>query len=189
MADSTNTPSGDEKASAETSNTKDLNPAELQKQVQELQAKLEKEAAERKKANDEAASYRVKEREAREKKQIEDGQSKELAESLRKELDETKKLADERQSRLDKIEADTRAELLARLPENIRDEYKEFGLDALRTVSKHLAIVPPPGNSQGSDRGASSNGAVSTPKTQEEMYELLKSNPAAFDNLIKKQKG
>lgn len=184
-----NTPSGVDTGSPENSTDTGKYPADVQKVIDEANARVAKAEAERKKANEEAASYRLKEKEAADKKAIENGEAAKLVESLTKQLEETKSLSDAQKAKLDKVEADRRKELIARLPADKAQNYEAVPLEILETIAADFATPPPPGNSQGSDRGASSNGAVSTPKTQEEMYELLKSNPAAFDNLIKKQKG
>lgn len=147
------------------------------------------------KANGEAAAYRVKENErkaaeakAAEDKLIADGKSKELAESLQKELAETKSLAEAQKAKLDKVEADRRKELIARLPQDKAKNYETVPLDILETIAADFAAAPASGNSQGNDRGGGSGGSELTLEGMSltQLYELMKTNPTAYKKLMDK---
>ena len=139
--------------------------------VVELQKELEKAKAERKKANDEAAAYRLKEKERIEKEQLEQGKTTELTIALQKERDElAAKYAALEASEKDKtekltaIETARKNELLSKLPAEKRAAYEGFELTVLEQIAKDFAGVAPSGNSQGNDRGAASSIAGEKPE-------------------------
>ncbi len=163
MADNTNAPSGDEKASAETTETGKY-PADVQKAIDEANKRAEKAETERKKANEEAAAQRIRLKDIDEKKLADEGKLSELNGNLTKEREElqtkVKALEAENEtakSRLSEIETARRNELLAKLPEAKRETYKSVDLGLLEQISKDLGVVYS-GNSQGSERGATANG-------------------------------
>lgn len=165
MADTT-VPSGTEAPSGENNGNATVFESKVtftKEQQEHIDAMLQ---AATKPLKDEAAKYRVEKKAAIEAEMTKNGQAVELAEQRRIKLEELEADNQIKTEKLLKIETDTKRELLERLPENIRDEYKEFGLDALRTVSKHLAIVQPSGNSQGSERGASGGGTNGVTKKE-----------------------
>ncbi|MBI3257865.1 MAG: hypothetical protein HYZ54_00035 [Ignavibacteriae bacterium] len=87
---------------------------EIQAIIDEMTAKVSRAEAERKKANDEAAGYRIREKEADQRKQAEEEKLTELKANLEKELGELKILSETQKSRLETIESSRRKELLAR---------------------------------------------------------------------------
>lgn len=162
MADSTTDASASDAASATT--TQDSNVVELQKE-------LERAKAERKKANEEAAAYRLKEKERLEKEQLEQGKTTELTIALQKERDElAAKIAALEASEKDKtekltaIETARKNELLSKLPAEKRASYEGFDLTVLEQIAKDFAGAVPSGNSQGNDRGTASSTAGEKPE-------------------------
>lgn len=162
MADSTTDASASDAASATT--TQDSNVVELQKE-------LEKAKAERKKANDEAAAYRLKEKERIEKEQAEQGKFAELTAAAQKERDEIaakyaalETQANEKTAKLEAIEKARKTELLSKLPAEKRTAYEGFDLTVLEQITKDFAGATPSGNSQGNDRGAASSIAGEKPE-------------------------
>lgn len=161
MADTT---SVDEPVSTETKQESKYSP-EAQKAIDELTKKLEKAESERKKANEQDAEKRLKLKEIEEKKLQDEGKLSELVELRTKEREElaqkVKDLENANQSattKLQLIETARRNELLAKLPQDKAKNYEGFSLDVLETIAKDFAAPPPPGNSQGNERGAGGNG-------------------------------
>lgn len=161
MADTT---SVDETVSTETKQESKYSP-DAQKAIDDLTKKLEKAESERKKANEQDAEKRLKLKEIEEKKLQDEGKLSELVELRTKEREElaqkVKDLENANQSattKLQLIETVRRNELLAKLPQDKARNYEGFSLDVLETITKDFAVQPPPGNSQGSDRGAAANG-------------------------------
>lgn len=139
--------------------------------VAELQEELERAKAERKKANEEAAAYRLKEKERLEKEQLEQGKTTELTIALQKERDElAAKIAALEASEKDKtekltaIETARKNELLSKLPAEKRAAYEGFDLTVLEQITKDFAGAAPSGNSQGNDRGTASSTAGEKPE-------------------------
>jgi hypothetical protein len=186
-----NTPSGDETGSPEKSTETGKYPADAQKAIDQANQRAEKAEAERKKANEEAASYRLKEKEAADKKAIENGEAAKLVESLTKELEETKSLTAAQKAKLDKIEADRRKELTARLPQDKAKNYETVPLDILETIAADFATAPASGNSQGNERGAAGGNAPLSldGMTNTQLNELRLSNPQAYNKLMDTNKG
>lgn len=175
MADSANVESSTSTASATT--TQDGNVTDLQKQ-------LEKAIAERKSANEEAAAYRLKEKERVEKEQAEQGKFQELTATLQKERDEqaAKLQALEAQhteaiGKLTAIETARKNELLGKIPENLRADFQNFDLNGLETAVK-LVIVNT--NSTGSERG---NGAAAATQNNTPTVPFAGNNSALINKL------
>ncbi len=175
MADSANVESSTSTASATT--TQDGNVTDLQKQ-------LEKAIAERKSANEEAAAYRLKEKERVEKEQAEQGKFQELTATLQKERDEqaAKLQALEAQhtaaiGKLTAIETARKTELLNKIPENLRADFQNFDLNGLETAVK-LVIVNT--NSTGSERG---NGAAAATQNNTPTVPFAGNNSALINKL------
>jgi len=159
------TPTGGEQQGANTGETPKITP-ELQKIIDEQVS------AATKKANEEAAKNRLKLKEFEEKQKAE-------AEKKLEEQKEFEKLANTRKTeletltaeneRLKKIEADAlerdkqrHDELLKKIPEAQRDNYKEFTTHQLELVTRTLSVNA---NSQGSERqqGSEQQQAPSVP--------------------------
>lgn len=162
MADSTTVESSTETASATT--TQGGN-------VTDLQAQLDKAIKEREKANQEAAAYRLKEKERIEKEQADQGKHAELSAALQKERDELaakatalETLNAEKTAKLEAIEKARKTELLSKLPAEKRASYEGFDLTVLEQIAKDFAGAVPSGNSQGNDRGAASSTAGEKPE-------------------------
>ena len=175
MADSANVESSATTASATT--TQEGNVTDLQKQ-------LEKAIAERKAANEEAAAYRLKEKERVEKEQAEQGKFQELTATLQKERDEqaAKLQALEAQhtaaiGKLTAIETARKTELLNKIPENLRADFQNFDLNGLETAVK-LVIVNT--NSTGSERG---NGAAAATQNNTPTVPFAGNNSALINKL------
>ena len=175
MADSANAESSATTASATT--TQEGNVTDLQKQ-------LEKAISERKAANEEAAAYRLKEKERVEKEQAEQGKFQELTATLQKERDEqaAKLQALEAQhtaaiGKLTAIETARKNELLGKIPENLRADFQNFDLSGLETAVK-LVIVNT--NSTGSERG---NGAAAAPQNNTPTVPFAGNNSALINKL------
>ena len=175
MADSVNVESSTSTGSPTT--TQDGNVTDLQKQ-------LEKAIAERKSANEEAAAYRLKEKERVEKEQAEQGKFQELTATLQKERDEqaAKLQALEAQhtaaiGKLTAIETARKTELLNKIPENLRADFQNFDLNGLETAVK-LVIVNT--NSTGSERG---NGAAAATQNNTPTVPFAGNNSALINKL------
>lgn len=158
MADTTGVSSGTEPTSVEPSTGAGVYPADVQKAIDEANARVAKAEAERKKANEEAASYRIKEKEAADKKAIENGEAVRLAEERLARVNELEAKTKTYEDELSVIKTARRNELLGRLPADKAKNYENVELSVLETITKDFAAAPPPGNSQGSDRGAAANG-------------------------------
>jgi hypothetical protein len=183
MADSTTDASASETASATT--TQDSNVVELQKE-------LEKAKAERKKANEEAAAYRLKEKERLEKEQLEQGKFAELTAAAQKERDELaaklaalETVANEKSAKLEAIEKARKTELLSKLPAEKRAAYENFDLTVLEQITKDFSTASPTGNSQGNERGtAGANNGAFQVLSPEAALELKRTNPAAYHKYL-----
>lgn len=160
--------------------------------VAELQNELNKAIEERKKANEEAAAYRLKEKERLEKEQLEQGKTTELTIALQKERDElAAKIAALEASEKDKtekltaIETARKNELLSKLPAEKRAAYEGFDLTVLEQITKDFAGAAPSGNSQGNERGTAgvNNGAFQV-LSPEAALELKRTNPAAYHKYL-----
>lgn len=152
--------------------------------VTDLQKQLEQAIAERKKANEEAAAYRLKEKERLEKEQAEQGKFQELTATLQKERDEqaAKLQALEAQhteaiGKLTAIETARKTELLNKIPENLRADFQNFDLNGLETAVK-LVIVNT--NSTGSERG---NGAAAATQNNTPTVPFAGNNSALINKL------
>lgn len=158
----------------------------------EAQAIIDKLTKEREAANKEAAAYRIKEKERAEKEQAEQGKYAELTATLQKERDQLAaekaalELANtEKAAKLEAIEKARKTELLSKLPAEKRAAYVDFDLIVLEQITKDFSAGVPSGNSQGNERGAG-GGANPTldGMTQAQLFELLQSNPAAYNKLM-----
>ena len=152
--------------------------------VTDLQKQLEKAISERKAANEEAAAYRLKEKERVEKEQAEQGKFQELTATLQKERDEqaAKLQALEAQhtaaiGKLTAIETARKNELLGKIPENLRADFQNFDLSGLEAAVK-LVIVNT--NSTGSERG---NGAAAVPPNNTPTVPFAGNNSALINKL------
>lgn len=178
-------PSGAETGSPENSTVNKYSP-EIQAILDEMTAKVSRAEAERKKANDEAASYRIREKEAEQRKLTEEAGTAELRASLEKELGELKSLSETQKSRLEAVETARRKELLARLPQDKAKNYQTIDLSVLELIAADFATGSPVGNSQGSERGAAGSALPSLEgMTLTELYQLMQSNPTAYTKLMK----
>ena len=159
---------------------------EIQAIIDEMTAKVSRAEAERKKANDEAASYRIREKEADQRKQAEEEKLAELNANLQRELGELKTLSETQKSRLETIETSRRKELLARLPQDKAKNYETIDLTTLELIARDFATAPASGNSQGNERGAA-GGALPSLEGMNltELYQLMQSNPTAHTKLMK----
>lgn len=135
--------------------------------VVELQNELNKAIEERKRANEEAAAYRLEKKQREEAEQLAQGKFQELLAIREKERDElaAKTAALESSNaaalaQLAAIETARKNELLQKLPEAVRNDYSTFDVTALEKVVK---LVQPAQNSQGSARG-NGNGTPATPQ-------------------------
>ncbi len=186
-----NTLSGGETGSPENGTESGKYSADVQKVIDELTAKAAKAETERKKANEEAAAYRLKEKEAADKKAIENGEAAKIVESLTKELEETKSLTAAQKAKLDKVEADRRKELLSRLPQDKVKNYEGIELSVLELIAKDFAVEQPSGNSQGGERGGGNGGVPLTLEgmNQTQLLKLMNENPEAYKKLMDSNKG
>ncbi len=179
------TPSGAETGSPENTTVNKYSP-EIQAIIDEMTAKVSRAEAERKKANDEAANYRIREKEADQRKLTEEASTAVLRASLERELGEFKSLSETQKSRLDAVETARRKELLARLPQDKARNYQTVDLNVLEMIAGDFAAASPVGNSQGNERGAAGSAIPSLEgMTLTELYQLMQSNPTAYTKLMK----
>ena len=140
VIDPTTTPDGDPKASADTL-------ADLQKKIDELNAnnarldaELKKAIENRQKAKDEARRVAEEKGEYEKAKQIIEEQLAELKTKYNdSEIEELRAAKAER----DALVEERRKELLARIPEGKRDEFKDVPLNVLSKVVSLLPGAPP----------------------------------------------
>jgi PAB1-binding protein PBP1 len=163
----------------------------------EQQALVQAQIAEAtKKANAEAAAARVKLKELKDaeeakiaEQQKAQGQFKELYEKTKAELDSAKPLLETLEAKYATLEASRKGELLARLPQDKRESYKDFPLDILEKIATDFGgNASAPANSLGSVSGSqpSVTGANATfdALTDEQREQLLKTNPSLFDKML-----
>ena len=153
--------------------------------VTELQKQLEQAIAERKKANEEAAAYRLKEKERQEKEAAEQGKFQELMAVREKERDELaakyaalEAQANEKAAKLAAIETARKNELIAKIPENLRNDFANFDLPALEAAVKLVVVTP---NSQGSERG---NGSPAAQQNNVPQVPFAGNNAPVIDKLL-----
>lgn len=151
-----------------------------------------------KKANKEAETNRLKLKEFEDKQKAEadkkladDKKFEELATQREKEVNDLKAQLAEKdayKARLDAIEAERKQELLAKIPAEKREAFKDFSNDQLKVVVDNLpAGQQPPGTSQGSERqqgGSADKDAKDY--TEDELLALKRTNPAKYNEILQK---
>lgn len=149
-----------------------------------------------KKANDEAAASRLELKAMKDKQKADedaklaaDKKFEELATQREKEINDLKaQVADKdaMKAQIDAIQAERKAELLARLPTEKREAFKDFSNEQLKIVVDNIpSQTQPHGQSQGSEQQQGGAEKAAKDYTESELLALRTTNPVKYAKILK----